>query len=346
MNAASSRISILAALACLFVGGVSPAFAQSELISDPAKVQRILSLLDDGYWIPDGADANRQVYVIYSTTCGYCKKLHANTRNVPKRPQLRWITAGEAGYGAEDAVSRRSAAAIGDAFNNRAKPPADPVAAGRALDINKAIAFALPDFKRSVYPTLVYLTPQGLRIHYGMPSDLKLLDTVKARPEQATHQPASLKWVNESIALTRVPKLASYHSRQGGTPVTLAPQPGAPAVLQLEKDYGYPVDSVANGEWARVKLKDVGGKPVFGYIHAPKEIRLASLQYQVKPARGGYQSGKRTLEARGQPSLEADVLEVIEPGMQMTKTGEVLIDGARWTEVLLYTDGTKGYIRE
>lgn len=347
MKSAFRSAGVVAGLTALLLAQAASALGQGKLISDPEQVQRVLSLLDDSYWIADGANADKQVYVIFSTTCGYCKQLHANTRAAQNRPQLRWITADEAGRGAEDVLTRRNAAAIGDVFNGRSRPPADAAVAARALEINKALSFALPEIKSVVYPTLLYLTAQGLQVHVGMPSNLKLFDTVKARPEQAKYEPASLKWVQEPPTITSAPKFNKYWSKDGGTPVVVAPVENSPAILLLPKGRGYDVDGIANGEWARVKIAyRAGNRPVYAYVHAPREIRLATMQFQVKRAAGQYLTGQRTVEARSHPTLEADVLETIEPGMQLTKTGEVLLDGEKWTEVVLYTDGTKGYIKE
>lgn len=42
--------------------------------------------------------------------------------------------------------------------------------------------------------------------------------------------------------------------------------------------------------------------------------------------------------------MDAPVIESPGPGIQIKKTGEVVLEGRNWIEVLVYEDGTKGYI--
>jgi hypothetical protein len=105
-------IAITGALTIAIAGASLPAWSQTrgneQLITNPEQVKRILTALDDGVWVADGPAADAHVYVIYSTACGFSKKLFADTRALPNMPQFRWLTFAAEGYGAETVVTKRT----------------------------------------------------------------------------------------------------------------------------------------------------------------------------------------------------------------------------------------------
>ena len=124
----------------------------------------------------------------------------------------------------------------------------------------------------------------------------------------------------------------------------IAPYPDAPILTEVPKEYAFDADAVANGEWIRVVAKRIATNDVYGYIHAPLQIKLANLEFTVQRASGAVNTGSRSLEIRSHPTMDAPVIESPGPGIQIKKTGEVVLEGRNWIEVLVYEDGTKGYI--
>ena len=42
--------------------------------------------------------------------------------------------------------------------------------------------------------------------------------------------------------------------------------------------------------------------------------------------------------------MESPVVDKLQPGYQLRKTGEVSLSGKQWTEVMLYNSGIRGYL--
>ena len=173
-----------------------------QLVTNPEQVERILSALDDGVWVADGSATDTHVYVIYSTACGLSKKLFADTRALPNRPQLRWLTFAAEGYGAEMVVTKRTVESLRDAFAGKYGTPTDAATARQAMSINHLFSMVLPESAKFGYPTLIYKTTQGLRIAYGAPANLRTLTSaVLSRPDRAAYQPANRGHVPVPIRL-------------------------------------------------------------------------------------------------------------------------------------------------
>lgn len=318
-----------------------------QLVTNPEQVKRILTALDDGVWVADGSAADRQVYVIYSTACAFSKKLFEETRALPNRPQFRWLTLGAEGYGAEMVVTKRTVESVRDAFAGKYAAPPDAATASLAMNINQSLIFVLPN-PFIVFPTLIYKTAQGLRISYGAPDNLQtLMLSVQSRPDRAAYQPLSLGWLSKPPVMTPSKRLREYFNRSATpVPLRIAPYPDAAVVQEVAQGIVYPVDAVANNEWIRIVVGGIGKSKIYGYIHAPLEIKLANLEFTVQSASGVVKTGSRGLEIRSHPTMDAPVIDRPGPGLQLTKTGEVVLEGRNWVEVLVYTDGTKGYIAQ
>lgn len=292
---ASSRItrfiSITGVLTvAIVVASVLTAWSQTrgseQLITDPEQVERILTALDDGLWVSDGSAADNHVYVIYSTACGFSKKLFKDTRALPNRPQFRWLTFAAEGYGAEMVVTNRTVASLRDAFAGKYAAPTDHAAANRALNINQSLFMVFPESTTISYPTLIYKTAQGLKISYGAPANLRTLTSaVQSRPDRAAYQPASLGWLSKPTAITSPNRLREYVNSSATTvPMRIAPYPDAPILTEVPKEYVFDADAVANGEWIRVVARRIETIDVYGYIHAPLQIKLANLEFTVPAA--------------------------------------------------------------
>ena len=317
-----------------------------QLVTNPDQVKRILTALDDGVWVADGSAADTHVYVIYSTACGFSKKLFAETRTLPNRPQFRWLTFAAEGHGAEMVVSKRTVESVRDAFAGKYTASTDAATARRAISINQSLQRVLPNQSSLLFPTLIYKTTQGLRISHGAPADLrKLTATVQSRPDRAAYQPASLDWLRKPATMTPPNRLREYvNSSATPVPLHMAPYSHAPIVDEVPNGYVLSVDAVANGEWIRVVASKIETSDVYGYIHAPLQIKLANLEFTVQRASGIVKTGNGSLEIRSHPTMDAPVIERPGPGFEIQRTGEVEFEGRHWVEVLVYDDGTKGYI--
>jgi hypothetical protein len=72
------------------------AFAGAEFIDYSGKLttDEIFDLLDNLNWIPDGADNNKNIYVISAPWCSVSQKFYENTRSKIGEVQFRWLMAG------------------------------------------------------------------------------------------------------------------------------------------------------------------------------------------------------------------------------------------------------------
>lgn len=319
-----------------------------RVLTDPAQVKRIFAALDDGLWVPDGPAADTHVYVIYSTACGFSKKLFTDTRALENRPQFRWVTLGGEGHGAEGVVTNRTVESVADAFDGRHAAPRDAREATHAMNINQSLASVLPQPANLVYPMLIYKTAQGLRITYGAPANLRMLaSAVQSRPDRASHQPASLGWLSKPPKIMPPNRLRQYsNSSTQPIPMRIAPYFDAPVLNEIPPGYVYQVNAVANGEWVRVVAMTFAKSEAYGYIHDPVLIKLANLEFSVTPASGLVRTGSHSMEIRSHPTMDSPVIEKLGPGFKIRKSGEVVFEGHNWTEVIVYNDGSKGYIAE
>ena len=80
-----------------------------------------------------------------------------------------------------------------------------------------------------------------------------------------------------------------------------------------------------------------------GYIHHPLTAQLSRLEFQERRASGNV-TGRANLAIHSHPHISAPVLDTLEPGYQLRRVAEVELDGDLWDVVIVYTDGTKGYI--
>ncbi|MEL1263626.1 hypothetical protein [Pseudoxanthomonas putridarboris] len=70
--------------------------------------------------------------------------------------------------------------------------------------------------------------------------------------------------------------------------------------------------------------------------------RLALLDFRVKSQGGNWDSG-RPVQVRSFPDPEAPVLETLRAGERYRRSGVVEL-GRTWDQIVLYTDGTVGYV--
>jgi hypothetical protein len=348
-----SRRAIVTGLTVAFaLSSVVPTLAQTRgtelLITNGDQVQKILDALDDSVWLADGPQADTHVYVIFNTACGFSKKLFADSRSLPDRPQFRWVTFDSKGYGAEMVLTKRTVESLADAFAGKHIAPANMTVADFAISINRSIYLALPENSQLVYPMLVYKTPQGLRITYGAPPNIRTLKSaVQGRSERSVYKPASMNWITSPPIITGVPMRIRqwFNTSNTAIPVRLAPYPQAPIISEIEKNHGGQPDGIANDEWIRIPFLTLeSGTKIYGYIKAATDIKLATFEFSVQPVSGVVETGNSTVEIRSLPTKEAPIIDTVGPGYRLKTSGEVRLEGGSWVEVIVYTDGTKGYI--
>lgn len=319
----------------------------SQTILQGAQAEAVMSTLENALWISDGTAADKQIYIIHSTTCGYCKKFFSDSRALTSKAQFRWITHCCVGYGGEYVAEQHTPAAIGEAYTTHSGKVKNMERAKREIDINIWASNALPNAKNIFYPTFVYRTAQGVVVSYGTPPDLnKMVASVASRPDRANYRSQGQAFLDKTIVMAPPGKLKQYYNNDKSKTVPMYAQPdkASQKVVDVPFNYGYPVLGIANKEWIAVPgLIMGGGVPTPGYIHTPQEIKLAQLDFKVRPASGSVQT-KNSTDIRLHPDMDSPVVDKLQPGYQLRKTGEVSLSGKQWTEVMLYNDGTKGYL--
>ena len=319
----------------------------TQTVLQGAPAEALMSALENSPWIADGTAADKQVYIIHSTTCGFCKKFFGDSRALTSRVQFRWVTHCCIGQGGEYVVEQHTPAAIADAYAKRTGNAKNMERAKREIEVNMWATSALPKANNIFYPTFVYRTTNGVAVSYGAPQDLnKMVASVASRPDRANYRPQAQALLDAPIVMTPAGKLKQYYNndQKNTVPMYAQPDKSSQKVVDVAFNYGYPVLGVANKEWITVPgLIMGGGSQARGYIHAPREIKLALLDFKVRPASGNVQSKKST-DIRLHPDMDSPVVDKLEPGYQLRKTGEVSLGGKQWNEVILYNDGTKGYL--
>jgi hypothetical protein len=323
----------------------SAARGSQSLLRGP-QAEALMNTLENSLWIADGTGADKQIYVVYSTMCGYCKNFFHQSRALTSKVQFRWITHCCMGQGGEYALEQNSPAAISEAYAKHSGSAKDKERAEREMDINIWAANVLPNARSIFYPTIVYRTANGVMVDYGTPRDLnKMVASVASRPDRAHYRSRGQALLDKPIAMAPAGKLKQFYNNDRGKTIPMYAQPdeSSQKVVDVPYNYGYQVMGIANKEWIAVPGLIMGGKPTPGYIHAPLEIKLAQLEFTVRPASGAVQTNKPT-DIRLHPDMDAPVVDQLKPGYQLRKTGEVSLSGKQWTEVILYNDGTRGYL--
>lgn len=319
----------------------------TQTILQGAPAEALMSTLENALWIADGSAADKQIYIIHSTTCGFCKKFFGDSRSLTSKAQFRWITHCCIGQGGEYVAEQHTPAAIAEAYAKHGGSVKNMERAKREIEINMWAASALPNANNIFYPTFVYRTANGVAVSYGAPADLnKMVASVASRPDRANYRSQGQALLDAPIVMAPAGKLKQYYNNDKDKTVPMYAQPdeASQKVVDIQFNYGYPVLGISNKEWITVPgLTMSGGSQARGYIHAPREIKLAQLEFKVRPASGNVQT-KKSADIRLHPDMDSPVVDKLHPGYQLRKTGEVLLDGKQWSEVMLYNDGTKGYL--
>ena len=319
------------------------------LIPPGSAAETLLETVEHAVWARDGEGSDRPIYVVYSTDCSWSRRLHEDTRNLTNDFELRWVPT--RGPHADHVVSERNGAAVSNAFARRGGN-VDAALGRAAVNYNFSVMRSLhrqldaqqPGYRIS-YPTLIYRTADGVQVIDGFPSNIReLAQRVSRQPDRADLQPAGLRIVGTRYQRLRSLHLSDYPNLTTEPHLIRAfPDPLAPVVSTLDPQYSVPVSAViAGGEWLEVQSFGPNQPP--GYVHAPFHARLATMQFDVRPARGTFVQGRQPGEALTLPVDGAPMVAEVPAGMRLPKTGEVQIDGRIWDQVQVFTDGTRGYI--
>jgi hypothetical protein len=319
------------------------------VVTQPAPAARLLDTVENAIWAADGQVADKPVYVLYSTDCAWSKRLYDDTRGLTGKVQLRWIPV--AGGTAGGVIAARDSASIAGAFNGRGAREPDAAAAQRGLAYNEGVMdsvnYQMRPYDRSstfAFPTLVYRTRAGVKLVAGNPRNLAALPAdVSAQPAPAT-APAGIAISAQSFPLVRSRNLPKWSHRQA-TPVVFhaAPSPQAPPIDDLGKDLLIPVSGIV-GTTGWIEVAPWGPDKRKAYVHDPVMARMATLEFRVKP-QGGQWQARETVQVREFPDAEAPVLETLKPGERYQRRGVVDRNGEAWEQIVLYADGTPGYVR-
>lgn len=319
--------------------------AQARTLSDE-QGRQVLALLDDSVWIGDGPASDRHAYVIFSTACGWCRTLHADSRDRDDGVQLRWLLLEGVGNGAEYVAEQGTMAAVARAFERQAPAPHSREQALARLNANawvqQSISGAL------AFPTFVYQGATGVEVAVGMRSDLSaVLAKVEPRPGTADHVSASLAMLARGVP-TLVPTSTRrfVNFERNALAMHLLPSAATPRIGEVghmglyEEILGFVGD-----EWiAVVGLRLGDGRAVPAYIHAPQAVALARLSFDVQPASGPVTADGAARPIHSHPSRRSPVLDQLRPGYQLDRVGEVVFEGEVWDVVVLFQDGGRAYV--
>ncbi len=344
----------LIATALLAAFLLSPQIVQGDgsrhlLVPPGPEADLLMETVEHAVWAADGEGADRSIYVVYSTDCVWSQRLHEASRALTESFQLRWIPA--RGPHAEHVVSERNGTAVTNAFAGRSGA-VDGAVGRAAVHYNYRVVMSLlqqlseqqPGYRVS-YPTVIYRTDAGVQVIDGFPSNIEeLARRVARQPEQADLEPAGLRIVGTRYQRLRSLHLDHYPNETSEPRLLRAfPDHQAPWVMSLDPEYSVRVSAVIDGgEW--LELTPFGPNDPPAFVHDPFYARLATLQYQVRPARGTYNAGREPEQALRLPVLGAPVIADVPAGFRIPKTGEVHIDGQVWDQVQVFADGTRGYI--
>lgn len=319
-------------------------------VTDDAEEVRLMSAVENAIWAADGNNTDKPVYVVYSTECAWSKRLFEQSRQLADKVQLRWIPVGVTA--APDVVATRSSGSVADAFSGKRAIPADLPKAQRGVAYNfgvmNSITYQLRPHDGAtsfVFPSLIYQTAEGVEVVAGIPDNLEAMaNDVVSTPAKASIQPAAIELTSEPIKVVASPHLKVYgHIKAQPVELFLAPSEKAAPLESLEKDFNVNVSGVVT-ESGWIETLPWGSDGLKAYVHDPVLARLATMAIPVKP-QGGVVLAEAPLSILRFPDPESPALMTLDAGYQMDRSGVVELNGQTWDQVVVYSDGTKGYVQ-
>lgn len=319
------------------------------LISDTEHAKSLLTVLENAVWAKDGQSSGKIAYVVYSTECGWSRKLYQDSRSLQSEVELRWIPV--AAKGADYVAEQRNTDAVALTFQGQAGQLGSADSARRAVNYNYGVLQSANfHFKRYAndrtfaYPTIMYQTTGGLKVIAGNPADLKVMVAeIQSTPDKLQLQPAGVEIVKQDIKIEQRTGLKNYQNNKSSAIMVFgAPSTRAPIIDQLEPGYSIEATGlVAGTDW--IEMLPYGPSGPRAYVEDKLIAKLSRLEFKVASASGNVVA-KNNLKIRSYPDHEAPVLDTLEKGYQLNRVGTVELAGNHWDVVVVYNDGTRGYI--
>lgn len=319
------------------------------LINDTEHARSLLTVLENAVWAQDGKGNGKIAYVVYSTECSWSRKLFQDSRGLQGEIELRWIPV--AARGADYVAEQRNTEAIALTFQGQTGPLNAADIARRAVTYNYGVLQSsnyhfkpYANDRTFSYPTIMYQTADGLKVISGNPADLNaMVAEIKSTPDKLALQPAGVDIVKQELRIEPQPGLKNYQNAgQTAIKVFGAPSAQAPVIDDLEPGYSIEATGlVAGTDW--IEMLPYGPRGPRAYIEDKLVAKLSRLDFSVNPA-GGNVVANKTLKILSHPDPDAPVLDTLEPGYQLNRVGTVALQGSNWDVVVVYNDGTRGYI--
>ncbi len=308
--------------------------------------RQLLSMLDNSIWIGDSEPSDRNVYVIFSTACSWCRSLHTDSLERDDGVQLRWLLLEGSGNAPEYVAEQGTLAAIARAFRADTPAPRSRDQALARLNVNAWVRQSLPGVL--AFPTFVYQGASGVEVAVGMRSNLSaLLARVEPRAGTSAHASASLEMLERGMpALETVSIRQFINFEQQPLPMHSLPSTSTPRVGEVPHMGQYDeILGVVGNEWiAVVGLRLSDGRRVPAYIHAPKAVALTRLVFDIDPASGSVTAEAVARPIHSHPSRSSPVLEHLPPGYGLDRVGKVFLEGEDWDVVAFFRDGGRAYV--
>lgn len=209
---------------------------------------RLIDVLYNLAWVPDGGPAEKHAYVVFAPWCPACKHLYISSRSLAARMQLRWIPAGSRGaqwrrFNANLGMSRDSrqlAALWANGRNIDAEPKRFT-----SIDLNEGVIAAYSrDIAEAVgrefgFPTTVYRDNTGVKAFSGVPTNFEArLGTVVSDTGHPVDGSKSIALLRRSIAETPLLDGQHVYTRRHAAMRAL-PFDDAPVVGTVRAGSGY-----------------------------------------------------------------------------------------------------------
>lgn len=341
-----SKMWIVSAI-CLLSTGVASALGRgdSAIYREDSLTAKILEAVDNSVWAADGARPDKQIYIIYSPTCAWSQKFFKDTRSLTKKVQFRWIPHG--GEGADWVAETRTALAVARAFEGKSGTPQDSAKAARLRTHNTGVVINLAEYIATngghsiSYPTLIYKTENGVKVHIGNPTNInKIISEVASRPDMADYKSTGVQMASAEVQVVNVPGLGQYANRgQLPVDVLMYPDASSPVVADLEPGFSLSAEGVT--ETGYVVVRPFNNQPPCFILDA-KFVKFSLMKIEVLPASGRFEARAGNVSIYAHPNEEAEVLTTLKKGYAVGITGRV--KGQPWIQVAPFTNGVKGYV--
>lgn len=265
------------AACCLLAVFTGYANAQSrpDKVVTGKPAENMKNVLENLAWIADGKDQGKHLYVLFSTSCIYCRVLFENTRDLTDKVQLRWIPV-SADAGLDYMYDHPDTGAISAGFEGDALPEnrnTELTARVRQYSMG-AIRFWLAarmltngppsDF---ALPTLLYTDKDTVSIIAGMPANLETLikDIRKGEASAPDFVPAAFGHADRSVEVLPLEGKEYMNEHKEDMPIFFTPFEGAPKMgsILAGKKQAVPALGVTRDGYV---LLSVDGRNAAGYI--------------------------------------------------------------------------------